>query len=159
MKKLLFATACTVIVLYVLSCNKSDSNTGSCSGPTAVSDSTALLAFAKKYGITPVADTSWLYYQVVNPGAGASPSATSKVYVRYAGRFMDGTYFDSTATTIRFALDSLIKGWRYGLPKIKPGGRVKLLVPSSLAYGCLGFPPAVPPNAPIYFDIYLDSLK
>ena len=134
-------------------------NEGSCSGPKAVADSGQLLAFAKKYGINPVADTSWLYYEVINPGSGSSPSASSKVFVRYAGRFMDGTYFDSSVVSTRYSMDSLIKGWQYGLPKIKAGGQIKLLVPSALAYGCLGVAGAIPANAPLYFNIYLDSLK
>jgi len=158
MKKIFPAVLSVVLILYVVSCNKSSNNFGSCTGPTPVSDSTALLAFAKKYGITPTADTSWLYYQIINPGSGANPVGTSKIYVRYAARFMDGSYFDSTATPIRFELDSLIKGWQYGLPKIKSGGRIKLLIPSAYAYGCAGAL-GVPPNSPVYFDVYLDSLK
>lgn len=159
MKKLMVSAGCIIALVYAFSCNKSTMTEASCSGPKAVTDSSQLLAFAKKYGINPVADTSWLYYQVINPGAGASPSATSKVYVRYAGRFMDGTYFDSSAVSTRYAMDSLIKGWQYGLPKIKAGGQIKLLVPSALAYGCLGTSGVIPANAPLYFNIYLDSLK
>jgi FKBP-type peptidyl-prolyl cis-trans isomerase FkpA len=159
MKKLFFAVLCAVLFIYVISCNKSTPGSSTCIGPSAVSDSTPLLAFAKKYGITPTVDTSKLYYEIINPGSGASPSATSKIFVRYAGRLMDGTYFDSTAATLRFAMDSLIKGWQYGLPKIKSGGRIKLLIPSALAFGCQGAAGVVPPNSPLYFDIYLDSLK
>ena len=160
MKKLFIAIALFGIITYALSCSKSDSGTGSsCGGPTAVSDSVYLLAFARTYCITPTADTSWLYYQIINPGTGASPVANSKVFVRYAARLMNGTYFDSTGTAIRFPLDSVIKGWQYGLPKIKTGGQIKLLVPSSLGYGCYGAGSVVPPNAPLYFNIYLDSLQ
>ena len=72
---------------------------------------------------------------------------------------MDGTYFDSTTTSARYELDSLIKGLQYGLAKIKSGGRIKLLIPSALAYGCQGVSGVVPSNAPLYFDIRLDSLK
>jgi FKBP-type peptidyl-prolyl cis-trans isomerase FkpA len=112
MKNMFIALASIITIVYVLSCNKSTVNEGSCSGPKAVTDSAQLLAFAKKYGIHPVADTSWLYYEIINPGTGAGPSANSKVYVRYAGRLMDGSYFDSTGTTVRYALDSVIKGWQ-----------------------------------------------
>ena len=158
MKRLIIATVCTALIIY--GCGKTTAGyiSSYCAGPSAVSDSTALLAFAAKYGITPAADTSWLYYQIINPGTGAVPGGKSKIYVRYAGRFMDGTYFDSTATGRRFELDSLLQGWQYGLPKIKTGGQIKLLIPSALAYGCAGAS-GIPANAPIYFNIYLDSLK
>jgi len=159
MKKLLVAMFCAAAVMYAFSCSKATTNGGSCNGPKAVVDSTQLLAFAKKYGINPIADTSWLYYEVINPGSGGSPSASSKVFVRYAARFMDGTYLDSSAVSTRYSMDSLIKGWQYGLPKIKAGGQIKLLVPSALAYGCMGVPGTIPANAPLYFNIYLDSLK
>lgn len=159
MKKLLVSAICIAAIMYAFSCSKSTTNEGSCSGPKAVNDSAQLLAFAKKYFINAVADTSWLYYQIIQPGSGTSPSGSSKVFVRYAARFMDGSYLDSSAVSTRFSMDSLIKGWQYGLPKIKPGGQIKLLVPSALAYGCRGVAGAIPVNAPLYFNIYLDSLK
>jgi FKBP-type peptidyl-prolyl cis-trans isomerase FkpA len=158
MKRIFFTIAVFVTTVYVFSCNKTSINQTSCSGPAAVTDSTALLAFAKTYGITPTADTSWMYYQIITPGTGASPVAKSKVFVRYAVRYMDGTYIDSTTTAHEFELDSLIAGWQYGLPKIKAGGEIKLLLPSELAYGCQGST-NIQSNSPLYFNIYLDSLK
>jgi len=103
-------------------------------------------------------DTSFLYYQVITPGSGAAPSPNSVVYVRYVAKFLDGSYLDSSAISTGFPLGNLILGWQYGLPKIMPGGRIKLLIPSALAYGC-GGSSNVQPNTPLFFDIYLDSLK
>jgi FKBP-type peptidyl-prolyl cis-trans isomerase FkpA len=40
------------------------------------------------------------------------------------------------------------------LPKIGVGGRIKMLIPSALAWGCTGYGP-VPGNAPVYFDVTL----
>jgi FKBP-type peptidyl-prolyl cis-trans isomerase FkpA len=159
MKKLLIILACAGVFIYVLSCNKSTTNSFSCTGISAAKDSSFLLAFANRYGVNPVADTSWLYYEIIIPGSGSVPVAKSKVYVNYAGRFMDGSYFDSTKTSVHYELDSLIKGLQYGLLKIKTGGRIKLLIPSALAYGCEGVSGVVPSNAPLYFDIRLDSIK
>ncbi|MEP6747142.1 MAG: FKBP-type peptidyl-prolyl cis-trans isomerase [Bacteroidota bacterium] len=159
MKRLSIVLVCAVTIIYALSCSKHEDNNASCSGPKAITDSTALLAYAKTNGITTTADTSWMYYQIINPGTGASPNSSSIVFVRYAARLMDGTYVDSTATATGFLLTNLIKGWQYGLPKIKAGGQIKLLVPSALAYSCNGNGSSIPPNAPIYFNIYLDSLK
>lgn len=158
MKNALVSVFCMALVVGMFSCSKTGYSNNSCTGPTAAQDSSLLLAFAQKYGITPVRDTSYLYYQIINPGTGTAPTAHSKVYVRYAARLMDGTYFDSSAVSLRFALDSLIRGWQYGIPKIKPGGQIKLLVPSAQGYGCQGAGNVIPANAPLYFNIYLDSI-
>jgi FKBP-type peptidyl-prolyl cis-trans isomerase len=40
---------------------------------------------------------------------------------------------------------------------MKVGGRRELLIPSVLAYGAKGSPPAIPPNAPLVFVIDLLS--
>jgi FKBP-type peptidyl-prolyl cis-trans isomerase FkpA len=159
MKRFLLVVATAASVVYGFSCGKSNVNESSCTGPKAVTDSTQLLAFAKNYGIHPTVDTSWMYYEIINPGAGSSPVSNSKLYVRYVCRLMNGGYVDSSAKSTRYALDSVIKGWQYGLPKIKSGGRIKLLVPSALAYGCNGNGSTISSSQPLYFDVYLDSLK
>jgi FKBP-type peptidyl-prolyl cis-trans isomerase FkpA len=159
MKKAIIIIAGIGILIYFISCSKvSNGGYSTCTGTAAVTDSTALLAFAKFNGITPVADTSsWLYYQIINKGSGASPTGTSKITISYVGTFLSGQYFDSTRSPETFELDSLITGWQYGLPKIQAGGRIKLLVPSALAFGCAGTS-AIPPNSPLYFDITLISV-
>jgi FKBP-type peptidyl-prolyl cis-trans isomerase FkpA len=158
MKKIMIILSILGILVYVISCTKTGNTAySSCTGSPAVADSTVLLAFAKANGITPIADSSWLYYQIINQGSGASPIGTSKITINYVGTFLSGQYFDSTTAPVTFELDSLIKGWQYGLPKIQAGGRIKLLVPSALAFGCAGTT-AIPPNAPLYFDITLISV-
>ena len=159
MKKILIAVTLLSASIYFLSCSKS-STPGyyTCSGPTAAQDSTALLAFAKSNNMTPTADTSWLYYQIISQGTGTTPSAKSKVTVNYVGKFMNGSNFDSTTAPVTFELDSLILGWQYGLPKIQAGGHIKLLVPSSLAFGCTGSG-NIPANTPLFFDVQLISVQ
>ncbi|HXB45295.1 MAG TPA: FKBP-type peptidyl-prolyl cis-trans isomerase [Puia sp.] len=159
MKKAVIALAILGICIYFISCNKNTSpGYFSCTGIAAANDSSQLLAFAKAYGITPIADTSWLYYQIINQGTGAFPIGSSKITVNYVGKFMNGDNFDSTTTPATFQLDSLITGWQYGLPKIKAGGRIKLLLPSALAFGCTGNG-QIPPNSPLYFDVTLISVQ
>ena len=159
MKKTSIAVALLSASIYFFSCSKS-STPGyfSCSGPSAAQDSTALLAFAKSNNMTPTADTSWLYYQIISQGIGTPPSAKSKITVNYVGKFMNGTNFDSTTAPVTFELDSLILGWQYGLPKIQAGGHIKLLVPSALAFGCTGSG-NIPVNTPLFFDVQLISVQ
>lgn len=159
MKKAVITIAGLGFFIYFIGCTPNNvPGYSSCTGTSPALDSSALIAFAKDYGITAVADTSWLYYQIINQGTGPTPTGTSKITVNYVGKFMNGNDFDSTTSPLTFQLDSLITGWQYGLPKIQAGGRIKLLIPSALAFGCTGSA-QVPPNSPLYFDITLISVQ
>jgi FKBP-type peptidyl-prolyl cis-trans isomerase FkpA len=161
-------TSLTFIVLVVMtfivaaSCGKASNSGGSpCSNIAPAADSSALLTFARSNGITPVKDTTGLYYQIITQGSGATPNGNSLLFVTYTGKRMDGVIFDSTTNAARtgFQLGGLISGWQIGLPKIQAGGRIKLLIPSAYGYGCMGSGTAIPPNSPIYFDITLVSVQ
>lgn len=146
----------------ITGCSRSDNsaNTPPCTPVPVTADSSALLAFAKANGISPVADTTGLYYQIITPGTGESITGNSVVSVTYKATFMNGTIFDSTSTPTRgFAISGLIPAWQIGLPKIKSGGHIKLLVPSALGYGCTGSLPVVPANTPLFFDVSVVSTQ
>jgi FKBP-type peptidyl-prolyl cis-trans isomerase FkpA len=163
MKTRVLISAALAIVGYFISCSKSPAVAGysSCTNLPVDSDSSALLAFAKSDSITPFRDTSGLYYQIINQGSGMSPSDTSTIFVTYTGKLMNGDIFDSTsnAAGTGFVLENLIFGWQIGLSKIQTGGHIKLLIPSALAYGCMGSGTVIPPNSPVYFDITLVSFN
>jgi FKBP-type peptidyl-prolyl cis-trans isomerase FkpA len=119
-----------------------------------------MLSYANANGITPTTHSSGMLYQIVNAGAGATPTATSTVTVRYTGKFMDGRVFDSNATgsPISFGLNQVIQGWQLGLPLIKKDGLIKLIIPSSLAYGCAGYG-SIPGDAVLYFEVQLIDVQ
>ncbi len=103
-----------------------------------------------------VADStlSGIYYEITEPGAGESPTATSTVTVNYRGYFADGTVFDQSNPTATFQLNEVIRGWQEVLPLLKKEGAGTFLIPSSLAYGETGSG-AVPGNTMLIFDIVL----
>src|SRR5258708_6281074 len=126
-----------------------------CSPKTVQSEQGTIMNYAATNGISATAHSSGLYYQVINPGSGPRHGGNSTVSVRYTGKLLDGTVFDSqTGTPVSFPLGNVIMGWQYGLPLIQKGGMIKLIVPSSLGYGCTGFG-TVPPNTILYFEIEL----
>jgi FKBP-type peptidyl-prolyl cis-trans isomerase len=71
----------------------------------------------------------------------------------YTGTLLNGTQFD--AGTISYPLSQLILGWQIAVPKIGKGGRIKVVIPSSLAYGAQANG-GIPANSPLYFDIVLN---
>jgi FKBP-type peptidyl-prolyl cis-trans isomerase FkpA len=101
---------------------------------------------------------SGLIYTEVEPGSGASPTATDTVRVHYRGTFMDGTEFDSSYKgnePVEFPLNKVIPCWTEGVQRMKPGGKARLVCPANIAYGAEGKPPVIPGGATLIFEIAL----
>lgn len=93
-------------------------------------------------------------------GTGAEAVAGKKVTVNYAGTLTDGTKFDSSydrGTPFSFNLGAgeVIAGWDQGVAGMKVGGKRKLTIPSTLAYGPQGIPGAIPGGATLVFEVEL----
>ena len=102
-----------------------------------------------------------LCYEIIKPGTGDYPKPTQIVKVNYSGQLLNGTVFDSSdkhggATEI--ALDQVIPGWSEGIQKINKGGKIRLYIPSDLAYGDQP-PHGISPGATLIFDIELLDFK
>jgi len=104
---------------------------------------------------------SGLQYKVLAEGSGDSPKAEDTVTVNYRGTLIDGTEFDRSATDqpASFAANGVIKGWTEALTQMKVGSKWQLFIPSDLAYGPMGRPPKIGPNATLLFDVELVSFK
>jgi len=101
---------------------------------------------------------SGLQYVIINPGEGRSPKATDSVKVNYRGTLLNGTEFDSSYKRnepIEFPLNGVIKGWTEGLQLIKEGGKIKLFIPSNLAYGSRGAGGLIGPDETLIFEVEL----
>lgn len=116
--------------------------------------------YATKDGVKNTA--SGLLYRIEKAGEGDIVEATDTVKVHYQGKLIDGEVFDSSyqrGEPIEFQLNQLIPGWIEGIPLIKKGGKIELVVPAELGYGehATG---NIPPNSTLVFDIeLLDVVK
>ncbi len=93
-------------------------------------------------------------------GTGAEATPGRRVRVHYTGTLMDGTKFDSSKDSnqpFEFVLGSgsVIPGWDEGLKGMKVGGVRQLTIPASMGYKAQGYPPVIPGNAALKFEIEL----
>ena len=146
-----------VVSLVLNSCGKSE--TSGCQPATVASEKAQMIAYCSTNNINYTEDTSGLLYEIITIGTGIAPSSSSIISVVYTGKLFTGTTFDATANPISLTLSNVIDGWKIGLPKIKKGGRIKLVIPSALAYSCTGAGSSIPPNTPLFFDVTLTDVK
>jgi peptidylprolyl isomerase len=106
----------------------------------------------------PVVTDSGLQYVVLQPGGGAPPKYGDRATVHYTGWLEDGTVFDSSRRRgypSEVTVGQAIAGWNEALALMAPGARFKVTVPPKLGYGARRYPPSIPANAELVFDIEL----
>lgn len=107
---------------------------------------------------------SGLQYEVLQEGDGKTkPKATDVVQVKYTGKLLDGTVFDSTdkngGAPADINLGAVIKGWTEGIQLMSKGSKYRFYIPSDLAYGDQGAGGAIPGGSTIIFDVELVGIK
>jgi FKBP-type peptidyl-prolyl cis-trans isomerase FkpA len=119
--------------------------------------------FSNNPNQTFVLEPSGLYYYEVQVGTGIKPVKHDTAWVKYTGKFLDGTVFDTNvgkADSLKVPVDEgwLIPGFDEGITLVNKGGKAMLLLPSSLAYGPTGYY-IIGPYTPLLFDIELVRVK
>lgn len=141
-----------------IACNKK--NDSGCVPASPDSESAVIASFCTAHGISCIIDTNGIYYQVIDQGSGITPDMNSTITVTYTTTTLDGNVVDDKTTTpVSLPLNQFIEGWRIAIPYIQKGGHIKMVIPSSLAYGCTGIANVIPPNSPLYFDVVLVDVQ
>ena len=156
MKKSAWFTAALVTSFLFSACIKEKT----CKPKSVDSEIPQIQSYATNHGMNITRHESGLHYEIIDPGNGPSASPNSRIIITYTGKFMDGSTFDEqlTPNTEAWPLSALIQGWIIGIPLIQKGGHIKLLVPSSLGYGCQQYY-SIPGNSVLFFDINLIDVQ
>lgn len=97
-------------------------------------------------------------------GNGPEVKSGDTVVMHYTGTFDDGEKFDSSVDRgfpfeTKIGVGHVIKGWDEGVPGMKIGGKRKLYIPYTLAYGEEGAGDVIPPLADLIFEVELLDIK
>lgn len=99
--------------------------------------------------------------QTLSPGDGKTyPKKGDKVTIHYIGTLEDGSVFDSSRERgipfeTEIGVGKVIKGWDEGVPQLSLGQKAILTASPDFAYGPRGFPPVIPPNSILKFEVEL----
>lgn len=100
--------------------------------------------------------------ETIQKGDGVNfPKAGDTVTMHYVGTLLDGgSKFDSSRDrnqpfVTKIGVGRVIKGWDEGVPQLSLGQKAKLICTPDYAYGARGFPPVIPPNSTLVFEVEL----
>lgn len=109
-----------------------------------------------------VTTPSGLQYKVLVAGTGVVPTADDEVTVKYEGRLVDGTVFDSSyrrrEQTNKFRVNQVIRGWTEALTMMPVGSKWELYIPQELAYGARKTG-NIPPYSALIFTVELIAVN
>ncbi len=102
-----------------------------------------------------------VYYTVMKEGTGRQVTVNDTVSVFYKLTLLnDGSQVsEKKEKPDTFPLKRLIKGWQIGVPLCKVGGKIKLVIPSDLAYSIRTRSANIPPNSILVFEIEVLDAK
>ncbi|EAW06841.1 FKBP-type peptidyl-prolyl cis-trans isomerase [Aspergillus clavatus NRRL 1] len=94
-------------------------------------------------------------------GNGADfPKKGDFVTIHYTGTLANGDKFDSSVDRgspfqCQIGTGRVIKGWDEGVPQMSLGEKAVLTITPDYGYGASGFPPVIPGNSTLIFEVQL----
>ncbi|GJJ77104.1 FK506-binding protein 1 [Entomortierella parvispora] len=103
---------------------------------------------------------------VITPGDGVNfPKVGQTVSMHYVGTLKsDGSKFDSSRDRNKpfetpIGVGRVIKGWEEGVPQMSLGEKAILEITPDYGYGARGYPPVIPENATLIFEVELLAIR
>ncbi|KAF8337691.1 hypothetical protein F5887DRAFT_890467 [Amanita rubescens] len=92
------------------------------------------------------------------------PKKGDTVKIHYVGTLHDGKKFDSSRDRnepfeTKIGVGKVIRGWDEGVPQLSLGQKAILTISADYAYGARGYPPIIPPNSTLQFEVELLEIK
>ncbi len=87
------------------------------------------------------------------------------VAVHYVGYLTNGQVFDTSLKgekkpfAFKLGTGQVIQGWDIGLQDMHLNSVRRITIPAALAYGAKGYPPSIPANATLIFDVQLMAIQ
>jgi FKBP-type peptidyl-prolyl cis-trans isomerase len=127
----------------------------------AVADDKYIQQLIKENKTDATKQSEGVYYTILKEGTGKQVKVTDTVTVFYKGYLLsDGSVFDQTKEKpATFPLNRLIKGWQIGVPFCKVGGKIKIVIPSGIAYSIRSRAAKIPPNSILVFEVEVLEAK
>nr|WP_303673173.1 FKBP-type peptidyl-prolyl cis-trans isomerase [Vampirovibrio chlorellavorus] len=112
-----------------------------------------------------VRTVSGIRIEDVEVGDGTEAKRGNTVSVNYLGtlasngRKFDSSYDRNQPFTFKLGSGQVIEGWEKGIVGMKEGGKRILTIPPEKAYGPNGYPPVIPANATLQFEVELVEVQ
>ncbi len=128
----------------------------------------AVKDFIAKKGVTAQRTGSGTYVEILEPGTGAQADSGKYVTVMYKGQTFGGKVFDTNMDTsfkhtepmgFQIGVGQMIRGFDEGVRLLKEGGKGRIYIPSTLAYGAQPPSPDIKPFEHLVFDVEVVSVK
>lgn len=160
----IFLVAILIVGGIVLIVGKNPEENKSLQNPVASATIEESIVPTTASTVKPMEKVTELKIEDVKIGTGVEAVAGKIIKVNYTGALTDGSVFDSNIIpsfghvepfTFTLGAGQVIKGWDEGVSGMKVGGKRKLTIPSSMAYGDSGVPGAIPGGATLIFEVEL----
>ncbi|MBX2912356.1 MAG: FKBP-type peptidyl-prolyl cis-trans isomerase [Cyclobacteriaceae bacterium] len=120
---------------------------------------------------------SGLRYMFTRKGSGPTAAPGNEVSVNYAGYLLDGTLFDTSIEsvakangaytpgrpyeplTLQAGSGQVIQGWEEAILLMNKGSKMRVWIPSTLAYGPRQRSEVIKPNSILVFDMEMMDIK